>query len=197
MTKFSECFFCPAPWTHLYYHVDGPSPCHMIRANNGISPKEYLESDWLKNIKQNFINKKIPQECNGCKMREDQGLKSTRGAFWNGYYNLGKEPELDLSQYTIDSQSKINRIELRFSNLCNFKCRMCDETSSSEIAKEKIANNIPIRKLNYTNSISRSPEEGLEDVKDLSLLSTVERICFTGGEPMLIKEYVSFMDYLI
>ena len=197
MTKFSDCFFCPAPWSSLYYHVNESSPCHMIRLNLGLSPDNYLKSKWLKNIKTKFVKGEIPIECSGCKNREDQGLKSTRGALWGGYYNVGKEPELDISKFTVDSDSELRYLEIRYSNLCNFKCRMCDETSSSEIAKEKINNRIPLQKLNYSKSISRSPDDGLQDFKDLSVLKSVKKICFTGGEPMLIKQYVSFMDYLI
>jgi len=169
----------------------------MIRNDQEFSLEKYLNSSWLNNIKKELISGVVPKECNGCKVREDKGLKSTRGAFWGGYYGVGPEPEMDISSFSIDEKTKPKRIEIRFSNLCNFKCRMCDETSSSEIAKEKIKFKKPMVRSFNIKSISRSPDEVLNDLKDLNLLESVEKICFTGGEPMLIKQYNDYMDFLI
>jgi hypothetical protein len=146
MPKFSECFFCPSPWDHLYYHIHTPSPCHLIRSNPNMSAQDYINSDWLKNIKTDFLEGRVPKECKDhCKAREDLGLKSTRGAWYN-VARLGKDIEIDTSGYNINDPVKIKRLELRLSNLCNFKCRMCNEDSSSEIVKEKQAFNIPFHR---------------------------------------------------
>ena len=71
MPKFSERFFCPAPWTHMYHHVNNTTPCHANRNGNNFSPEQYLESGWLKNLKQDFINGIVPESCKACKIRED------------------------------------------------------------------------------------------------------------------------------
>ena len=195
MAKFSEVFFCPAPWTEMYYHIKECSPCHLIKNNLNLTPLEYLESDWLKNLKSDFINGKVPSLCGAyCKSREDLGLKSTRGAVWN-YDNIGESKELDISQYTLEKETIVERLEIRTSNLCNQKCRMCDERSSSEIAKEKQKFSIPLK---YENefSILKVDEYDLRDLKNIPLDNT-KTVCFTGGEPLIIKEYVEYMDYLI
>jgi hypothetical protein len=165
-----------------------------------MSPVEYLNSDWLKNIKQEFIDGKIPASCANCKSREDLGLKSTRGASWK-FANDREDPEIDITPYQIDTPIALTRIEIRASNLCNFKCRMCNEDSSSEITKEKQKFNIPLRHMaihpsTEDSSVYRISERSFEELKNINFDSITE-ICFTGGEPFLIKEYYDFMDFLI
>lgn len=196
--KFSERFFCPAPWTMMYYHINNTTPCHIIRNNPSLGPTEYLKSEWLNNIKQDFVNGVVPESCTGCKSRENLGLKSTRGSMWN-YFNTDNEPEMDISQYTVEKLTEPSRIEIRSSNLCNFKCRMCGEHSSSEIAKEKQNFSIPI----YLNgkkmesSICQSPQSHIQELKNICFNDNLNKVVFTGGEPLLIKEYYDFMDFLI
>ena len=173
-----------------------------------MTPQEYFNSDWLKRIKTDMIEGRIPPECNNCKQKEDLGLKSTRGAIWK-YYNTGPEPEYEnmwfYNKYTADSPSLPKRIEVRFTNLCNMKCRMCDETSSSEWAIEKNKHNLrPNSVFNpngvidtKTKPVIRITEDKIAGLKDLSILTDLHRVSFTGGEPLIIKEYYSYLDFLI
>jgi len=209
MTKFRDKFFCPAPWSHLYYQMNSPSPCHIIRNNQlNMTVEEYHNSDWLKEIKTDMIEGRVPKACSNCKAKEDLGLKSTRGATWR-YYNVGPEPEYEnmwfYNKFDVDTPSHIRRLELRFSNLCNMKCRMCDETSSSEWALEKKKHNLSPSSVNNiggfqdTNSthVIRITEDKIDALKNVELLTHLQRVCFTGGEPLLIKEYYDYMDFLI
>lgn len=193
MAKFSECFFCPAPWTSMYHYNGNTTPCHAINNENAFSPNDYLNSEWLTNIKQDMISGIVPKSCVSCKSREDAGLKSTRGAFWR-YYNVGPKPEIDTSLYTLDNKTALSRIEIRTTNLCNFKCRMCSATFSSEIAREK--KHFSISSNSMTKNICTSPESHIMELKNLCF-NDVSSICLTGGEPFLIKEYCDFMDFLI
>lgn len=209
MAKFSEKFFCPAPWAHLYYQINSPSPCHIIRNNHlNMTPNEYVNSDWLRRIKTDMIAGIVPLECSNCRTKESLGLKSTRGAMW-AYDNTGPEPEYEnqwfYDKFTATSPTYPRRIEVRFSNLCNMKCRMCDETSSSEWAKEKNEFDIPPSETcnpgglldTKTSSIIKITEDKIAGLKNKDLLRDLERVCFTGGEPFIIKEYYDYLDFLI
>ena len=209
MTKFRDKFFCPAPWSHLYYQMNSPSPCHIIRNNQlNMTVEEYHNSDWLKEIKTDMVEGRVPKACSNCKAKEDLGLKSTRGAMWK-YYGIGPEPEYEnmwfYNKFDVDTPSHIRRLELRFSNLCNMKCRMCDETSSSEWALEKkkynlapsIVNNIDGLQDTNSSHVIRITEDKIDALKNVELLTHLVRVCFTGGEPLLIKEYYDYMDFLI
>jgi sulfatase maturation enzyme AslB (radical SAM superfamily) len=194
--NFKEQFFCPAPWTHMYYHIDNTTPCHLIRNDSKLSPEQYLKSEWLLNLKQEFIDGKVPRVCGGCKTREDLGLRSTRDAFWK----IHKLYDGDTSVYTTERKTAPRRFEIRLSNLCNFKCRMCSEDSSSEIVKENKKFRIPTtyRLLESNeNGIYNSPEENLEEIKSICLGEGLESVVFTGGEPLLAKGFYEIMDFMI
>lgn len=189
----TKTFFCPAPWDQMYHHLDNASPCHTNRNEFGLTPTEYLKSDFLKQLKKDFAEGKIPPSCSMCKEREDLGIKSTRLSIvkkrdsqGNFFYN--KE------DYTADKETVIRRLELRTSNLCNFKCRMCDASSSSQIARERADN----PELSYFSGdpVNVTEESSLEELKNIAL-DGVEVLCLTGGEPMLIKQYYEFLDLLI
>lgn len=200
---------CPAPWSSVYYQINSPSPCHIIRNGHmNMTMEEYVNSEWLANIKQQLLSGIRPAECKNCQDKEALGLKSTRGAAW-GYYNLDEEPYLEdtwFNDLTVEVPTIPGRLELRFSNLCNMKCRMCDETSSSEIAKEKQKFGIPFGNGNNlkniffkdtTDSILRIDDKNIQGLKNVKLLSNLRKVCFTGGEPFLIKGYYDYLDFLI
>lgn len=81
---------------------------------------EFLNSDYLKNLKEKFLKNEYDDTCSGCKRLEDKGLQSIRSHFFNMYGDSTTE--------------KLTYMELRASNLCNFECKMCDAKSSSLIA---------------------------------------------------------------
>lgn len=207
MATFSEKFFCPAPWSHIYYQMNSPSPCHVIRNQFEATPQEYINSDWLKKLKTDMMSGTVPDPCMVCKNIEKQGLKSTRGAWWH-YYYTGPEPHYEdqwfANKFDENTPTDPYRMEFRFSNLCNMKCKMCDETSSSEWAKEKIEHNLPfvteisvIDRENKKSIVTINPKS-VDELKDLTLASKNMRlVCLTGGEPFIIKEYYEYLDHLI
>jgi organic radical activating enzyme len=187
-------FFCPAPWTDMYHHLDNCAPCHTNINDLKLSPEEYLKSDFLQSLKDDFTQGRVPPTCRICKDREDLGIKSTRQSIFK------KKDEtsslvLHKEDFTADRETSISRLELRTSNLCNFKCRMCNAASSSEIAREN--KEFPIlARFNEDHHIMETVESSLDELKGIAL-ENLRTLCFTGGEPFLIKQYYDFLDLLI
>jgi sulfatase maturation enzyme AslB (radical SAM superfamily) len=193
-------FFCPAPWNGMYCHLNNTKPCHANSGTEQLSPTEYLESDFLKSIKRDFIAGRVPPSCSICKNREDIGIRSTRQSTFRKVDEIdpNKYLELDSEDFTVDTPSVIARLELRTSNLCNFKCRMCNSSSSSELARE--AKEYPFLNSyfgdNQEESVEYTSDASLEELKKITL-DGVRTLCLTGGEPLLIKDYYDFLDVLI
>jgi organic radical activating enzyme len=213
MTKFSEIFMCPKPWVQVYYSNNNPSPCVLIEHSKEMTVEEWHSSDLLKSIKSDLLQGKVPSTCVGCKNNEDAGLKSMRAHAW-GWNRVGPEPIYEemywYNKLDMDTPQNPRRIELRFTNLCNMKCRQCDEVSSSMWAKEKIKHiDNPIIEFkhqghqelyfsNESDGIIKPIDSIVESVTRLALTSTnLRKVCFTGGEPFLIKGYYDFLDALI
>lgn len=213
MTKFSEVFICPHPWGQVYYSNNNPSPCTIIVHSKEMTVEEWHNSDLLKSIKSDFLQGKVPPTCAGCKAREDLGFKSMRASAWR-WNNIGPEPIYEempwYNTFTMDTPQNPRRIELRFTNLCNMKCRQCDEISSSMWAKEKIKHvtnpNVEFRLKDHKELYFSEGSDGIikpvdaivESVTNLALTSTnLRTVCFTGGEPFLIKGYLDFLNTLI
>lgn len=130
-----------------------------------MSPVEFLNSDYLKDLRQKFLNNEFDDTCTGCKRLEEQGLQSIRKHM--------------LNSYGVTTTPKLEYMELRASNLCNFQCKMCNAENSSLIA-EKVTN---------------ITDKNWQEVLDLSL--QLKALTLTGGEPMLIKFYYELLDHLI
>jgi organic radical activating enzyme len=174
--------FCPAPWVGLYYHSNAASPCCTM-ATLKMSPKEYLESDWLKSLKQEFLEGKQSNHCNSCWIKERQGLKSIRNHF-NQKFSIN---DITLTQTT-------KHLELRESNLCNFACRMCNPTDSVKIERE-IEEYPELAQFYHPNTNSNMTDENWRQVLDVSM--GLRSLYLTGGEPMLMKRYYDLLDHLI
>lgn len=185
----------------MYYHENTASPCHVSMDKQKMDPQTYLNSDWLADIKKDFKEGRVPKNCTPCYDKESRGLKSTRQTECRGKNKDSiKFPNeyVDPSQFQVDEASHISRLELRSSNLCNFKCRMCNSDSSSEWQKE--VEQYPFLQKwvggGLFKDYSVTSEYNFDELKKMSL-DNCRLVCFTGGEPLLIKQYYDFMDHMI
>lgn len=171
------------PWIHQFIQADGIKMCCSSSTKLDLTPNEFARSDYLNTVKQTIKDGQIPKDCQSCVDLESQGYTSTRSLALNDWH------------YDIDTvPDQVLYLDLRHSNLCNFSCRSCEPGFSSEIARE-LQNNPQLRKYQVATSIHLENTKSQDDIK--SLLPTVQRINFTGGEPLLIKENITVLEELV
>jgi sulfatase maturation enzyme AslB (radical SAM superfamily) len=105
----------------MFYHIDSASVCCVNQRRVKVSPDEFRNTDYVKNLQKQFEANIKPDSCISCWKAEEDGLQSIR-------------------QHMLKSKHELNNgykhMELRASNLCNFHCIMCNAEDSSEIAKK-------------------------------------------------------------
>ncbi len=104
----------------MFYQVNRASVCCISSKQFEMTPTEFLNSNYLKNLRQKFLNGEYDDTCIGCKRSEDAGLQSIRQHM--------------VEQYGENTTVDLDYMELRTSNLCNFQCKMCNAQNSSLIA---------------------------------------------------------------
>lgn len=174
-------FFCPLPWIHQFIQADGIKICCSSKIKLKLSSEDFANSDYVNTVKNQFKQGIIPEGCLACKANEQKGYTSTRTLALNDWnYNIDTVPD------------RIEYLDLRWSNLCNYSCRTCNPTFSSEIARE-ISDNPNLIKYYYKSNDIHI----FNNININGILSTIKRINFTGGEPLLIKENIYVLEQLI
>lgn len=173
--------FCPAPWITVSTDVNGSIRpcCRYVQPGNQTKYKmpwmknapidELYNSPQMKALRKAFLNGEQPAECNWCWKEEAAGIKSFRKRYIERGYD-----------YDIDNPTP-QILDLKLSNTCNMKCRMCGPQASSAIAKEqgKVNPYLHSNKILNTNNENIFFDKWLPNVKELEL---------TGGEPFFSKE---------
>lgn len=190
--------FCIVPWIHLNTEPSGlVKPCCAYFDESVPFPQlqdqsleEIWNSDFQKNIRKQFLNNQLPKGCDTCKTKEDSGQHSLRMAM-NDAYTKHIEPAKELT--TADGHyDKFNLIywDFRFSNICNFKCRMCGHGSSSSWYEDGHQKNRPkfLDKDYYGTDLMKYVDQ---------FIDSVEEIYFAGGEPLQMPEHYQIIDRLI
>ena len=135
--------FCMYPWVHLHAHPTGkvfpccgadPSPGPV-----GDARVDTLETIWnndnMKDLRKSMLSETWSPYCVRCYEQENSGFFSMRN---EANRNLGHYIE-DVDKTLEDGthpEFKIRYWDVRFSNLCNFKCRMCCPEFSSSWGSE-------------------------------------------------------------
>lgn len=163
-------FFCPAPWRSMFYHVNKVSVCCISSKQFDMSPTEFQNSEYLKNLRQKFLDGEYDDTCSACKKLEDAGLQSIREHMVALYGDTATPDNIE---------TELDYMELRTSNLCNFQCKMCNAQNSSLIA----------------GSVTNISEDNFQTI--LKLAENLKHLTLTGGEPMLIKHYYELLDHLV
>jgi len=170
---------CKKLWNHLYINTNGDVlPCCVADYNQPIGNviesniNDILSSDKLSDIRQQMLDGKKVSACRICYENEKKDIESMRDPI--------KE----------NIPSVITSFDIRLSNICNLKCRMCTGTYSSRIAKEESDNFgvnynvVDLKSIKNTHSI-------------FELLKNAEDVYFAGGEPLIMDTHYQILDELL
>lgn len=186
-------YFCHNPFLGLDIQTNGNlRPCckfdnakidEPFNIRDGIS--NYKNSQWLKELQNQFIAGGKPDGCKRCWKEEAAGVLSKR------QLDYARHQESFDTMYL--KNSKFINIGLVFGNLCNLACRICSHESSSKWASEK-------KKMdgkNYPIHTWHQDKKLLEDIYNTA--KNAIHIDIAGGEPLLvdIEEHFKFIARLV
>lgn len=198
--------FCMLPWMHMHAFPDGRAyPCCFgdywypvgdLRKN---TMKEVWNQDKYKQLRVNMLTEQPSKECTKCYEQEKHGAFSMRNDANRTYGHLINEVDKTKPDGTHE-EFKIRYWDVRFSNLCNFRCRSCGPVFSSNWYNDhvKLYNRVPdvlgrdMARIEYTT--------GNEDDMEAQMLEHVpylEQVYFAGGEPLIMKEHYALLERLI
>lgn len=190
---------CISPWIHLHVSPNAQVySCCMAFSEASFSHwkkqtlGELINSPSFKQLRLDMLQNKVSPNCNKCFQIEKSGMLSLRN-YLNKYFAHSFSKVLETKDDgTIDS-FQMSYVDIRFSNICNFKCRTCGpELSSSWFEDEKAINpQYPFRKLTTLLESSSQFWDQFE-----TFVENVEEINFAGGEPMLMEEHWKILKEL-
>ena len=213
---------CLAPWVHTYLspQTERRMCCasrepaqnfqQYIDTSEGtgryipVTLEQHWNSDHMRSVRRRMLAGETLSECEVC---NDKLLNTSvyRDYFTNLFGH--KLPEI-FSHTTPDGATDLEPVswDYRFSNLCNFKCRMCgDMLSSSWESEQKSHNMVDLSnpKNNWMQrdirqEISRFQETQVEaEFADAVERHAVEEVYWVGGEPLMYEQHWRYMRRII
>ena len=186
--------FCVLPFIHLSVFQDGKmKPCCI---SDSFFDTNYNDEADFKTIFNNTEYKKLREDlasgvknkmCDICWKKEEYGGRSFRQEK-NTQFKTQYD-ELIEDNNVLQRENELVFLDIRFSNQCNFKCRMCGERDSTAWYEERRdyceENNIPFdkKKLHFLN---------YDFTKDD--LEHLEYVYIAGGEPLYTKKAWDFIE---
>jgi len=213
---------CMAPWTHTYLspQTERRMCCasrepaqnfeQYIDTASGtgryipITLEEHWNSDHMRSVRRRMMAGEILPECEVC---NDKLLNTD---VYRSYFNsmFGHKYEYVLEHTSPDGATEVQPVswDYRFSNLCNFKCRMCGDMLSSAWESEQRQHNM----INWSNPKNNwmRPEikKQIEQFQDTQIEREfalavenhqVEEVYWVGGEPLMYEQHWRYMRRIV
>ena len=213
---------CMAPWTHTYLSPQterrmccaSREPAQNFqqyidtKAGTGkyipITLEEHWNGEHMRSVRLRMMRGETLPECEVC---NDKLLNTSvyRSYFNNlfGHKYLQAMQETDATGYTT---MKPVSWDYRFSNLCNFKCRMCGDMLSSAWESEQRQHNM-IDWGNPKNTwMLPEVKKQIERFQDSQIEAEfskaveehrVEEVYWVGGEPLMYEQHWRYMSRIV
>lgn len=193
----TESTFCVLPWIHLMVQPSGHiHPCCNSQEILGNTSVDTLQDAWnsvpLRKMRLSMINDSYHPACSRCyenEMHSEQSARQRINNMFLHHYDLAEKTNVDGS---VD-EFNLRYMDIRFSNICNLRCRTCNHHASSRWYADQ-------KKLDptYDKPIVFKAGRFETDIwKQIEpYLDTVESIYFAGGEPLLTDEHYWILDAL-
>ena len=205
---------CSIPWVGFSNDPNGKvKPCCIYKDNitkpNGEpyyiqtdTVKDIFHSEYMDNLRNEFLSGKLPEGCSTCWKDEDNGYKSKRQIYNDIYENqmYGLDYK-NVPEYPEDYQ-------LIISNACNLKCRSCTPSHSNTWQKEMmdvLSTNQDTPEFRATYGIhtyelvhGQPGSNSSTLIKDIdNWIPHIKRLEIVGGEPFHIGKWLELWDYMI
>jgi len=205
--------FCVLPWLHFHAWPnkkvmpccvsDSEMPVSELKDDESIL--EMMNSEEYKKMRSAMLNDERYEACARCYELEENGTWTLRQSqnMVRGIDNI------DLIEATnIDGsidEFKLKYMDIRFSNICNFKCRSCGPGCSNMHGEEKltmIEEHVFITRFGAdgdtkAKTLISNNEDGTFMEKLKPYLHDVEECYFAGGEILVTPEHYECLDYWI
>jgi len=188
--------FCIYPWIHLHAYPTGEAYpcCHAeMKYPVGNCRSNTLSEIWqdqpMQKLRADMLSETPNAACGRCYEQEQSGFFSGRKSANKHHGHHVKKLERNPFEMTY--------WDIRFSNLCNLRCRSCGHIFSSQWYQDQAKLAGPGWKdqnqvLNYAGRTETDMWEQL-----LPHVDYVEQIYFAVGEPLLMEEHYRILDELV
>lgn len=201
--------FCILPWIHMHVWPNGNTmPCCLANSDDPFANmktstiEEAWNSDKYKELRRAMMSGEKLSVCNRCYELETSTniwtlRKNSNQWFGDKHFDLVEKTNADGS---ID-EFRMAYLDIRFSNICNMKCRTCGPELSSQHAKE-------FKELYGEHELARMLQNDGKIVVNVAhdqnfwdnlvkYLDDVEEVYFAGGEALITEEHYKILDYWI
>jgi len=213
---------CLAPWTHTYLSPQTerrmccasrePAQNFAQYIDTSAGTGQYipitLEQHWngehMRSVRRRMLAGEPLPECEVC---NDQLLNTDVYRTYFEHLFRHKLPEV-INSTAPDGSTSMQPVswDYRFSNLCNFKCRMCGDMLSSAWESEQRQHNM----VDWTNpknawmqpeirqEISAFQDSQIEkEFSDAVEQHRVEEVYWVGGEPLMYEQHWRYMARIV
>lgn len=196
--------FCMYPWIHLHAYPTGEvHPCCHAEWKVpalGSARESSLEQIWnspaQRKLRQDMLTGTPNPACARCYEQEAAGFFSGRkSANKHHGHNIGRvaatQPDGTVEKF------EMTYWDIRFSNLCNLRCRTCGPTFSSQWYQDQVqlAGAEWAKSNRVLNIAGRDKNDMWQQL--IPHLDYVEKIYFAGGEPLLMEEHYNILEELV
>lgn len=192
--------FCMFPWVHLNATPKGDVyPCC---SNDYTQPvgntkddrlEEIFNSPKMRELRLDMLNERKNKICDFCYKHEEAGPYSFRNYSKEHFSKYFDETvPTTLEDGTVED-FKMRYFDIRFSNICNFKCRTCGSEFSSKWGEEMRKNYDP----NHPVTIHVDDDTGYVLDEVLEHIEHIDLAYFAGGEPLITDEHYIILEEMI
>jgi MoaA/NifB/PqqE/SkfB family radical SAM enzyme len=155
--------------------------------------KEVWNSTSIKDMRVNMLNGKPSKECGRCYEQEKAGFVSMRHS---SSQNFGQH--IALTDTTKEDGSldwfELRYYDIRFSNLCNFRCSSCGSIFSSNWYNDevKLYGDRGHQRIMFAGKTEEDMWEQMQEH-----IPFLDQIYFAGGEPLIMEEHYRLLNELV
>lgn len=202
-------YFCVLPWIHFHSWPDGRvMPCCVADSNMPVADMkddesiiQMMNSSDYKKLRVAMMNDEPVETCKRCYDLELMGTwtmrqshNKRRGLEYVNYISENTNPDGSLKNF------EMKYMDLRFSSICNMKCRSCGPGCSSQWAQEFVDRMGVDEYEKYFKTrkivVNTADEMGFMN-KLKPYLKDVLEVYFAGGEIIITPEHYECLDYWI
>lgn len=214
--------FCVVPWTNVHVYHDGSlgiccSESHKLYDNNEIkynlknmSLTEWYNQSPLTQLRQDMFGDSSVSICSTCMYREELGFLSRRQRanyqtvifsdkvhFDKSYQQSTGYKTFEASKVTGETSHTPYEWHIDFGNECNLACKMCRPAESSKIGAQYRQWKLISADSNIFNNWSDDDTSWNNLIRSFDDTKNLIKIHIMGGEPLMSKRFIEFIDYII